>query len=73
MLGGSLGYNHGKAIGSYEGTRLGSTDGKVLVTILGNINRITVRIDIRTELGFLDVFFYGSNGGKLEGILLRDS
>ena len=57
----SLGYNDGKVLGSDEGIKLGSNDDKVVGTILGNVDRITLGIDIGTKLGFLDVYFYGSN------------
>ena len=44
MLGGSLGYNIDKVLGCDEGIKLGSSNGKVLGTIIGNINVITIRI-----------------------------
>ena len=61
MLGGSLVYTYGKVIGSDEGIKMGSTDGKAFVTIIGNVDRITLGIDIGTELGFLDGSFDDSN------------
>ena len=42
-------------------------------TILGCLDRITLGIDIGTELVFLDGSFDGYNEGKLEGLLLGDS
>ena len=39
------------------GDSLGSTYGKVLGTILGNVDEITLRIDFGRELGSLDVSF----------------
>ena len=48
-------------LGSDEGIKLGYTDGKVFGTILGNVDIITLGIDIGTELGFLDGSFDGSN------------
>ena len=48
-------------IGYNEGIKLGSTDGKVFGTILGNLYRITLDLDIGTNLGFLDGSFDGSN------------
>ena len=72
MIEGSLGYNHGKVLGSDEGIKMGSTDGKAFGTILGNVDRITLGINIGTDLGFLDVSFDCSNEGKLEGLFLRD-
>ena len=63
-------YTDGKVIGSDEGIKLRSTDDKVFGTILGNVDRITLGLDIGTELGFLDGSFYGSIEEKLEGLLL---
>ena len=57
-------------IGSDEGIKLVSNDGKVLGTIPGNVDVITLRIDIGTDLGSLDVSFVGFNDGKLEGLLI---
>ena len=54
-------YIDGKVLGSDEGIKLGYTDGKVFGTIHGNVDRITLRFDIGTELGFLDGSFDGSN------------
>ena len=45
----------------------------MLVTILGNVYGITLRLDIGTELEFLDESFDGYNEGKLEGLFLGDS
>ena len=59
--------------GSDKGIKLGSTDGKVLGTVLVNIDGITLVLDIGTELGFLDGSFDGSNDGKLEVLFLGDS
>ena len=53
--------------------KLGYTDGKVLGTILENTDRITLGLDIVTELGSLDGSFDGSNDGNIEGLLLGDS
>ena len=57
-------------IGSDEGIKLVSNDGKVLGTIPGNLYGITLGIYIGTELVSLDVSFDGINCGKLEGFLL---
>ena len=54
MLGGSLESTDGKFIGYDEGIKLGSTDGKVLGTILESVDEITLGLDIGTYLGFLD-------------------
>ena len=58
---------------SDECIKLGYTDGKVFVTILGNIDIITLGIYIGTKLGFLVGSFDVSNESKLEGLLLGDS
>ena len=70
MLGGSLGYNDVKFLGYDEGIKLGSTYGKVFVPILGNVDRITLGIDVGTNLNSLDRSFDGSNNGKLEVLLM---
>ena len=57
-------------IESDEGIRLGSTDGKVFCTILGNVDRITLGLDIGTELGSLNGLSDDSNDGKLRLLLL---
>ena len=46
FIGGSLGSTYVKAPGSDEGIKLGSTDSKVLGTILGNVDEITLGLDI---------------------------
>ena len=51
--------------GSDEGIKMGFTDGKVLDTILGNIDKTTLGIDIGIVLGSLDESFDGSNNGIL--------
>ena len=72
FFGGSLGYTHGKVLGSDEGIKLGSIDGKVLGTILVNFYGTTLGIDVGTELGSLDRSFDVSNDGKLEELFLGD-
>ena len=52
--------------------KLGSNDGKVIVTIFGNLDSIKLGIDVGIELGSLDGSFDGSNDGKLEGLLLEE-
>ena len=61
MLVDSLGYTDGKALVSDEGIKLVSTDGKVIGTIIGNVDKITLCLDIGTDLGSLYIFFDGSN------------
>ena len=55
-------------LGSDEGIKLVSTDGKVTVTILGNVYGITLGIDVGTELGSLDGFLDGSMVASLRGV-----
>ena len=57
MLGCSLGYTDGKVLGSGEGIKLVYNDGKVPVNILGNVDEITLELDVGTELGSLDRSF----------------
>ena len=73
LLGVSLVSTDCKVIGSDEVVKLVSTDGKVLRTILGNVDRITLDIDVGTELGSLDGSFDSSDGGNLEVFLLVGS
>ena len=40
--------------------------------ILGNVDGITLGIDVGTEFISLDVSLYGSNDGKLEILFLED-
>ena len=49
----SLGSTDGKVLDFDEGTKLRSTIGKFLGTVLGNVNVITLGIDVGTELGCL--------------------
>ena len=53
-------------LGSYDGIKLGSTDGRVIGPILGNVYRIALGIDIGIELVFLDGSFDGLNEVKIE-------
>ena len=69
----SLGSTDGKVIVSDEGIKLVTTDSKVLGTLLENVDGITLRLDVGTELGYLDGPFDGSNDGKLEGLLIGES
>ena len=73
MLGGSPRYTDDKVPGSDEGIKLGSTDGKVLGTILGNVDGITPGFDSGTYMAPLDRSFDGSNDDNLEGLFLEDS
>ena len=58
---GTLGYTDFKVIYSDEGIKLGSTDGKVLGTILGDVYVITPGFDVGIEVGYLDGSFDGYN------------
>ena len=42
-------------------------------TILGNVDGITLGLDVETYMGSLDGYFDHSNHGKLEGLSLGDS
>ena len=61
MLVGSLGFTDSKVIGSDEGINMGLFDGEVLGTTLGNVDEITLGLDVGTYLGSLDGFFDSSN------------
>ena len=63
-------YTDGKVFGSDECIRLGSSDGKLLDTILGNVDGITLEFDVGKELRYLDGSFDGSNDDNIEGLLL---
>ena len=65
--------NHGKVLGSDEGIKMGSTNGKFIGTILGNVDGITFGLDAGTKLRSLDGSFDGSNDDKLEGLFLEGS
>ena len=60
-------------IGSDEDINMGSTNGNVLVTILGDVDGIKLEIDDGIQLGFLDGSFDSSNDDKHEGLLIGDS
>ena len=49
-----------------ERIKLGLFNGKLIGTILGNIDRVTFGIDVGTELGSLDGSFGVSNDGKFD-------
>ena len=59
--------------GSDEGIKLRIYDGKVIDTILGNVDGITLRLDVGPELGSLYGYFDGSIDGNFEGFLHGDS
>ena len=61
-----MGYTDGKLLGFDEGINLRSTDGKLVVFMLGNINGITLGIGVRTYMGSFYESFDGYNDFKLE-------
>ena len=73
MLGDSLVSNDGKLLVSDEVIKIGSTDGKVIGTILVNVDGITLGLDIGTNLGSIYGSFDAFNNGKLEVLFLRNS
>ena len=50
MIGDSLGSTDVTVLGSDKGIKLGSTGDEALGTILGDVDRITLGIYVRTEL-----------------------
>ena len=52
---------------------LGYIDGKVIVNILGDVDGISLVINVRTKLSSLDGSFDGSNDGNLGCLLLGGS
>ena len=65
-----MGYINGKIIGYDEFIKVGFTDGIVLSTILGDVDGITLELDVGTWLGSSDGSFDGYNNGMFEGILI---
>ena len=53
-----------------KGIKLGSTDGKLIDTILGSVDGIILEIDVGTYLGSLDGYFGGFNDENIEVLLL---
>ena len=60
-------------LGYDEGIKLGLFDGKVLVTILGNIDVFIHGLDVGTYLSSLDGYLDGFKYNKLEGLWFTDS
>ena len=58
---------------SDEDIKLGSTDGKFLGSLLGNVDLITLGHDFGTDTGSLYGSFGSSNYGKIESLFLVDS
>ena len=70
MLVESLGNTDGKVLGSDEGFKLVSTGGEVIGTLLVGVDIITLKLDVGTDLGYLDGYFDSSNDENLEGLFL---
>ena len=66
----TIGYTDGKVLVFDEVIKLGISGGKVIYTILGNVDGIALGIDVGTELGSLDGSFDGSNEDNLEGLMI---
>ena len=49
LLGDSLGYTYGGVLVSNKGIKLGPSDGKVLETVLGNVDEIKLGVDVGIE------------------------
>ena len=73
LLWDSLGSTDGKLLDSDVGIILVLSAGKVIGTILGNADRITLGIDVGTELVSLDVSFDCFNVGKLVRLFIGGS
>ena len=72
LLGGSLRCSDGKVLGFDETIKLGLPVGKVLGTILGNVDEIKLGIDFETKRESLDSSFDGFNDSKSDDFLLED-
>ena len=70
MLGDSLVSTDVKVIGSDEVIKVVSNDSKFIVTILVSVYGITIGLDFVTDMGYLDVFFDGSNDSNIEGLFI---
>ena len=57
-------------IGSDEGIKLESTNGKVFSTIIGNVDGINLWNEFGTYIGSLDKSLDGSNDGTIKKLLL---
>ena len=61
FLGGSLGSTDEEVLGYDEGVKVGLFYGEVIGNILGNVDGITLRLDVGTELVSSDRSFDGYN------------
>ena len=73
ILGDSLRSIDGKVLGSDEDIKLVLSEGKLIVTILGDLDVIILGLDVGTDLGAYVGYFYDTHYGKLEGLLLGES
>ena len=73
MIVDSLRYTDGKVLEFYEGIKPGIILFRVFGTILINIDRIIIGIDVGKEIGSFKRYFDGSNDGMLEGFFLGGS
>ena len=73
LLGVSLVPTGGKVIVSDQGIKLRSTDCKLLVTILVNVDGTTLGLDVGTEMGSLDGSFNDSNDDNIGSLLIGES
>ena len=71
LPGDSIWFTDGKVIGSDKVSKLSLFDGKVIATILGNVDEVTIALDVGTELGSLYRSFDYSNDGKFGGLFFK--
>ena len=68
-----MGYTDGKWLGCDEGIKLGSSDCKVIGTILGNVDGNMLELDFGADLRSIYGYFDSYNAGKTRGELFGDS
>ena len=68
-----MGYTDGILLGSDAIMKLIVSGGKLIVTILGDVDLLTLGMNFGTELVSLDVFVDSCNDRKPEGIKLGSS
>ena len=67
-----MAYTDGKGLGYDEDIKMGSTNGKFLVLLLGNVDEKTLWLVVGKELGSLYGSFDVSNNGKLEVLFIGE-
>ena len=67
-----MGSTDAKLLGSDEGINSGISDMIFFFSILGNVYKTTLGIEVVTDLGYLYGSFDGSNYDKLEILFLGD-